>query len=51
MERYGRADISEMDDRFALLIDADNVSAKYIQSFANIKIEDDGEQNRAIYTR
>ena len=31
MERYGRAGISEMDDRFALLIDADNVSAKYIK--------------------
>lgn len=31
MERYGRNGISEMDDRFALLIDADNVSAKYIK--------------------
>ena len=31
MEKYARGGVHDMEDRFALLIDADNVSAKYIQ--------------------
>ena len=31
MEEYEGGGIYDMEDRFALLIDADNVSAKYIQ--------------------
>ena len=31
MEKYAREGVHDMEDRFALLIDADNVSAKYIQ--------------------
>lgn len=31
MEKYGRQGISDMEKRYALLIDADNVSAKYIK--------------------